>query len=627
MAQSVLLPLRSSPNEPTSVPLETRIRQIESLKGSIRTVTEKSLQEQIDKSATGESDAATESEESDEEGDSPDIKQKKLWMAREEMMKQLLRAQNETLTALDSVSLLLSRYPKQQAAAKASMSPALSSAVSGSTLDAAKVKNAPFSAPVEQRKECLYLGYKLDGLNKAIDKINSARTRLGDQAKHESAFWKQVADLSAEGLVVSRLPHDSRRIGVHFGFPEAASRFRNRGFALLRTDQDGELQLDQAITASTRYSIRVMTYRGGKMTGRSKLPPPLSSKMTISGTVADLRRNLFEEELFFEIGREARAIANQGVAIVDNAIDADISNGQKMRIELVDQEQRTIDAVLAEDGTADAMVLCLRSLLSKGHEQSLARRSQPPAPLIPKAASVTEYALLRPLLSHMRHQSLLSALQRYCDSFETTMRTAGLSFKTKLIYAMTIDCSANDRPHRELLLNSLLAPADSKLEITLPTGRTFEMKIRTHLAPPAFGTVFTASPIQYNAETITPPNMSNLDAVKSALGHVLTVDIVGFVGSALKMAGQLQQPWTSTGRSSGELRSNEASLYIKAITEDTSIGLRYVKRNARASSETDIGWVWRGDKMLRFSADTRETKEPLDLIEIMMQVSKISVDT
>ena len=624
MSQSMLLPLRFPLEESNWAPLETRVRQIESLKGSFRTVTEASLQGEIDRSKIGVADDASSSEESDEEDDSPETKQKRLWEAREEMMKQLLRAQNETLTALDTISLLLSRYPKTQAAAKASMSPALSSAVPISTLDAEKVRRPEFLASSEQRNQSLYLGYRLGGLNSAIDKMNNARTRLSDQAKHESAFWKQVADLSAEGLVVSRLPRDSRRIGVHFGFPEAAPRFRNRGFAVLRTDQGGELMLDQTITASKRYSVQVSTYRNGNLVSRSKPSTVVTSKMTLAATVADLRRSLFEEELFFEIGLEARAIANQGVAIVNRAITADIDNGQRMRIELVENEQQSMATNSAEDGSADGIVLCLRSLLSKGHEQSLARRSQPPAPLMPKAPPIPEYALLRPLLSHMRHQSLLSTLRAYCDSFKITMRTARMGFDVKFTSVLTTEGLRDDQLHHELFLNSLLAPADSTLEITLPSGRLFEINVRTHLAPPAFGTVFTGSPVRYDSFTLVPPKMSNLDAVKTAFCSVLTADVVEVVRCSLDAAGQ--QQWKSTGRYSGELRSHDATLHIKAITKDTSLVVRCLKRSESASSAGGHGWAWQGEKMLRFSAGIQEVLEPRKLTEIATDLSTQSIN-
>jgi mediator of RNA polymerase II transcription subunit 17, fungi type len=623
MAEAMLLPLRSSRGEPTWGSLETRVRQIESQKGTFRTVTEKSLLVDIGKAKSGDAEVLPDSEDHEVDDESPETKQKKLWEAREEMIKQLLRGQNETLTALDSISLLLSKYPKTQALAKLSMSPALSSAVPDSTLDAQKVRTTQLSTLAKQ-SESLYLGYKLDGLNKAIDKINSARARLDDQASNESAFWKQVADISAQGIVVSRLPRDSRTIGVHFGFPEAAPKFRNRGFAVLRTDQDGQLLLDQAVVAAKRYSVRVTKFQDDRVTGRSRVSADHSGVMTLAATVASLRRSLFEEELFFELGREARAIANQGVAIVGKTITADIIGGQKMEIELVDSSEQSTHIKSEEDDLVDAMVLCLRGLLSKGHEQSLARRSQPPAPLVPKAAPVPEYALLRPLLSHMRQQSLVAALRGYCESVKAIMDTAGLAYRVSCSSAMSVEHAAGKQHHREIFLSTLLAPADSNIQIALPTKRLFEVNIRTHLAPPAFGTVFSASPIEYASDTLAPPRMSNVDEVKSAVRHVLTTDIVELIASAQSSGDGIGQRWTSNGRYSGELRSHDASILVQVRETELgpSLGLRYLKRKGPDTPAAVQTWVWQGDQMMKPSAGTRQVEEPRKLLEVLKELSQ-----
>ena len=599
------------------------MRQIESQKGSFRTVTEKSLLEDIEKAKSGKAEVLSDSEDSEEDDASSEAKQKKLWEAREEMIKQLLRGQNETLTALDSISLLLSRYPKTQALAKLSMSPALSSAVPDSTLDAQKVRTTQLFTSTKQ-SESLYLGYKLDSLNKAINKINSARARLNDQANNESAFWKQVANISAQGIVVSRLPRDSRTIGVHFGFPEAAPKFRNRGFAVLRSDQDGQLRLDQGIAAGKRHSVQVTIYQDDRVKGRSRVSADHSTDTTLAATVANLRRSLFEEELFFEIGREARAIANQGVAVVGKTITANIIGSKKIEIELVDSGEHSSHTESEEDDLADAMVLCLRGLLSKGHEQSLARRSQPPAPLTPKAAPVPEYALLRPLLSHTRQQSLVITLKSYCESVKAIMDTAGLAYSVNCSSATSIEPTAGKQHHHEIFLGALLAPAHSSIKIVMPTKRTFEINIKTHLAPPAFGTVFSASPIEYGSDTLTPPRMSTVDAVKAAVRHVLTTDIVELITSAKSLEYEIGQRWTSNGRYSGELRSHDASILVQVRETDLgpSLGLRYLRRKGPGTPVGVQTWVWQGDQMLKLSAGTREVEEPRKLVEVLKELSQ-----
>ena len=592
MAQPILLPLRST-QPPVALDLEPRLRQIEAQKGSFRTVTERSLQEDISKAKLGHLDVVSESEDSDSEDESLESKQKKLWEAREEMTKQLLRAQNETLTALDSISLLISGHSKAGAGAKSSMSPALASAVPDSTLDAQKVRAPQLSLSAEQQSESLYLGYKLEALNKAVDDISSARSRLSEKAQQESAFWKQVADLSAQGLVISRLPRDSRTIGIHFGLPEAAPKFRNRGFAVLFADQNGQLRLDQNIATARRWSVQISTFQNGKLTSLSRPPPPVSTDINLATTVADLRRSLFEEELFFEIGREARTIANQGVSMVEKTITAEITNGQIMQIKLVGLDEQSAEGELTDNTFADGILLCLRGLLSKGHEKSLARRSQPPPPLVPKIPPVPEHALLRPLLTRLRHQALVSTLQDYAEALKATMETAGLSFGTKYSSTVPLKPPGSQMSYHALFLDTMLAPADSSFEIVFPTGRKREVRMRTHLAPPTFGTVFTISSVGYNSKTVTPQRMPNLDAVNSTIRDELTAEIVelihGMVGSDY---GTIEQS-TSKTSSDGVLQSQKASWHVK-LNVDATLTVRYhnPEQPGIASPAEDVQCTW-----------------------------------
>ena len=575
MAQPILLPLRST-QPPSTLDLEPRLRQIEAQKGSFRTVTERSLQEDIDKAKLGHLDVVSESEDSDSEDESPESKQKKLWEAREEMTKQLLRAQNETLTALDSISLLISGHSKAGAGAKSSMSPALASAVPDSTLDAQKVRAPQLSLSAERQGESLYLGYRLEALNKAVDDISFARSRLSEKAQQESAFWKQVADLSAQGLVISRLPRDSRTIGIHFGLPEAAPRFRNRGFAVLFADQHGQLRLDQNIATARRWSVQISTFQNGKLTSLSRLPPPISTDENLATTVAGLRRSLFEEELFFEIGREARTIANQGVSMVEKTITAEITNGQKMQIKLVGLDEQYAEGELTDNTFADGILLCLRGLLSKGHEKSLARRSQPPPPLVPKIPPVPEHALLRPLLTHLRHQALVSTLHDYTEALNATMETAGLSFGTKYSSTVPLTPTGSQMSHHTLFLDTMLAPADSRFEIVFPTGRKREVRIKTHLAPPTFGTVFTISSVGYNSKTVTTQKMPNIDAVISTIRDVLTAEIVELIHGVVGSDYGTKERSTSKTSSEGVLQSHNASWHVK-MNHDATLTVRYDK--------------------------------------------------
>lgn len=87
----MLLPLRPTANtRDSSTVLQSRLRQIESQKGSIRYVTEEALREDIRNHPLGVGDdVAKDGSDQDNAEDSPDDHRKKIWEARKEMMEQL----------------------------------------------------------------------------------------------------------------------------------------------------------------------------------------------------------------------------------------------------------------------------------------------------------------------------------------------------------------------------------------------------------------------------------------------------------------------------------------------------------------------------------------------------------
>ena len=90
MARTMLLPAAPEPrwNEKTTM-LQARLRQMEIQKGAFRNVTEASLREELQTANSLASNASPVDESDDEEEETREERQLKIWNARNEMLKQL----------------------------------------------------------------------------------------------------------------------------------------------------------------------------------------------------------------------------------------------------------------------------------------------------------------------------------------------------------------------------------------------------------------------------------------------------------------------------------------------------------------------------------------------------------
>ena len=144
------------------------------------------------------------------------------------------------------------------------MSPALKEAVPIGTLATHVLQSKPPPTALRKQLNLASQGWRSNSFKSASEKLSKASTKLQAEAEKESKYWAQIADLTARGWPVSRLPRDAKAIGVHFGFPEAAQQFRDRGFALLRQSEDGTVSLDNP---RRRKRLGVAVTRNNKTTG------------------------------------------------------------------------------------------------------------------------------------------------------------------------------------------------------------------------------------------------------------------------------------------------------------------------------------------------------------------------
>lgn len=288
-------------------------------------------------------------------------------------------------------------------------------------------------------------------------------------------------------------------------------------------------------------AILVQIRQAGQIVGTSDVPtlaPDIET--SIEDRIRQARNALFEEELFHELNREARVLANLGVETTKDRVRYKSTEDQRVFIHLVDLEEETEMRDLGpQDILAKSIATSLRLLLSYAHRQNLHQRSQAPAPLTAKKRNLPEYSLLRPILNHLRHTSVLQSMTTFLNNLLASMKSAALtSYYTMSEHFGNLDnlisVKENSYPAAERFIDTLMAPLESTITLTLPSTRTFQLNIRTIVLPPVFGTEYMITNIQFDVASLTIPRLTTLDEVKEFILHLYTLDLVSVTASFAK---------------------------------------------------------------------------------------------
>lgn len=248
-------------------------------------------------------------------------------------MREGRHARNEALFGLDYVSLLVSLHSPE--AGSSSMSPVLRGSVPVGSLGFDKIQR---KADPKSVKEDLAISHawKVEGLNSAADTLMGASKKLGDEVAKEARYWEQILAIREDGWVVTRMPNERKTLGVRFGFAESAAEYKNKGMGALRRGEDGDVVMDDVATTGShgKAMLRVRVLENGEVKGSSV---QFGNKR--SGSVKDMiqraRNFIYEDELFFEITREARLMANLGVRTSEDAVTIDLGGGRSIAIDMV----------------------------------------------------------------------------------------------------------------------------------------------------------------------------------------------------------------------------------------------------------------------------------------------------
>ncbi|KAK9367755.1 mediator complex, subunit Med17 [Lipomyces kononenkoae] len=346
---------------------------------------------------------------------------------RAELTRLIGAAQNEAAISLDFVSLLISSV--RPAAGTTSMSPHLKSHVPVGSLGSDKIKPLP---RVEDPSVCL--GWKMQAVSAASDRLARASERLAKEAVHEKKYWEQVEEVAVAGEVLSkmRMP-DFRGMGVRYGFVDAGSTYKEKGIATLRRDAEGNLVLKTEGEKRTKVlSVQVMRPLHGQyvMTGQyaSKVNAEIGD---VKCQIKQARDLLFEDELFYQIARETRILGSQGVTLdLGNTVMIPLPDDLQIVIETIDLEDQYNSMELdggSDSVIAEAISIALHLLLCKLHRKNLNARRSVPLPLGTRT-NITDAKseILGPLVSSLAVSPIKDSLIALITELKSVLNDSNL---------------------------------------------------------------------------------------------------------------------------------------------------------------------------------------------------------
>lgn len=513
MATPIQYAVRSAP--PTFA-LSEDVQQIFRQKGAFNLVTEKRL---LDELSTANPDVSDEDTSDEEETETAQATKDRLFTVKAEIQQQVNKVQQDLLTLIDALSLVTSSSSRL---GQNSMSPALRAA---GAKDKGTVKTVE---PKSQNQTTLTseltnvsCTYRSEALDSASKSILDAASRLDAEAQRQARYWQHLAHLKANTWSISRRPNDDRALVVHFSPVNAGPQYRAKGVAPLQQDEEGDLSIAGQIDAQKQKILYVSVIRHARITGRYAWSSPNTGSLSdIEQHLMSARDSLSREELFTEATKEARLIANLDVKHRGSSIQMYVSEECSIALSFERQGPLSIgEQRLPDDDIAFAIASNLRLMLVAEHRQNYARRSQTrPRPVSLISRPAPEYVILRPILAHLRHYSLVSRFLQHLKELETSIHKAGFD----------LDCKSVSLANSSLSLmgsDSLKGKIVSGYLLSLPTGSSVHLNVETYLAGPLYGTKFMAAKHQSDCGVSSLAPFSTVKEALNFVGDVLARDI------------------------------------------------------------------------------------------------------
>jgi mediator of RNA polymerase II transcription subunit 17 len=389
---------------------------------------------------------------------------------RHELLSLVSVAHNESALSQDFVSLLMSCL--RPAAGTTSMSPHLKQFIPVGSL------NADNSKPSDMDDDPLVAaGWKLQALDHSASLISRAAKRLQNEAEKEELYWENVLSIVSFGEVLFKIRKgDMRGLGIKYGYGDAGSQYYDKGVATLRRKADGTMSFQTGLNKRTKV-VRVSLYsvvNGERVFEGSSKSPEILPERSVQNEIINARNLLFEEELFFEMAKEARGLVSHRVRIVNGKIVVKLFD-EILEIEFVSPEPTADedgkDATLEESTNetnennittnednknnmaedeemtdappavkisrrASLISTTFHILLCYAHRKNLETKASVPKPLNTKEKkSKSALYILRPLIAHILHHKIIARTHKTIELISQNI--VNLQVSSELVEATT----------------------------------------------------------------------------------------------------------------------------------------------------------------------------------------------
>ncbi|CCU77470.1 RNA polymerase II transcription subunit 17 [Blumeria hordei DH14] len=460
--------------------------------GGFRGLTEDNLREEI----LGERIVTKECSESDgestEEEEEPD-RIKELSIARQELLCQIDSAHQSAMFALDFISLALSKDAPTQAVS--TISSELREFVGLGTLGFDKLNATRITDTKINENKQVVRGWQIQSLNKTVDSILAAATRLEKEIESETRYWEQVLDISNNGWAICCLPTEKQTLGVRVGISDASPAFKSRSLAALRRNHDGSIFLDQGISGSDPQVIRVRIETNGSKTGSTTTPLLVPDNAPVQALILQARNTLFAEELWQELQREARFLCSFGVSSTSSTVTLTLTPQKRALIDIVPLCAQSISESRGKDDFfASGIHTALHLGLTWSHRLVRRRRAQPPQPVtsnpLPEPCS-----LMRPILTRLVHERTISEVIAFISPLTASLRSASIPASynsTRKSITLPVFLTK-----AEQILTSLSSQLEFFIKLTILPDTEISITIRTM----AYRDIIPAFQVQLNPES------------------------------------------------------------------------------------------------------------------------------
>lgn len=272
-------------------------------------------------------------------------------------------------------------------------------------------------------------GWKIEALKHSSSSLATAAQRLEGEADKEELYWESVLSIVSSGEVLYKIRKgDARGLGIKYGYGDAGSEYQDRGVAALRRRADGTMSFQTGVLKRTK-TVRVNLYSvlNGERTfqGASAGINIIKEEKSVEDEIKNARNFLFEEELFYEMAKEARSLISHRVRIQNGKIVIKLYD-EILEIEFIDyssgnsngedEDHSMSGEVIPEVKVCKrASLICLafHILLCYAHRKSLETKAGIPPPLNTKETKPwSSLYIIRPLIAQILHEKIMTRTRK-----------------------------------------------------------------------------------------------------------------------------------------------------------------------------------------------------------------------